>query len=420
MNAEPAAGLAGQVATVANVPAGPTYFDVGNASQTSFYYIPRVQFGVTWIDPSTDEPIPKGQAVVAGKYKIEYGFMDSDCNIIGSDRQDLLGEVTLTASMSEDGDVIQPTLDSGAEYDLAAGDAVVTVDGTYLGGNPAHAEIKQHIYPAPELGTITIDHPDLTVTSLNSSASISATYAGADGRTVTQQEWDAIDPSAFTVTGKPAAGIRWKVIKGKTPGALNLIPVSANGDIYSVDTSHPVRLKVAADYTYDEGIKRATGTTDVTVVDDISFWDRLLHWFEKDGWKLLLGLLALLLLAGYIFKKRFSRRFKSAPHINARPRTFGMPSGQSRGEFKKSLGYRLLPFFADRATFRYAPGTAGFTRLKLKAVSRGAGEVTNWKALVSAHRPEKSVEVNGTRFDKDLTRPPRSAPAASSPPRTPT
>jgi hypothetical protein len=72
----------------------------------------------------------------------------------------------------------------------------------------------------------------------------------------------------------------------------------------------------------------------------------------------------------------------------------------------------FLPFVADRATLRYAPGTAGFTRLQLKAVARGAGEVSNWKALASAHRPEKSVEINGTRFDKDMTRPPKVGPSS--------
>lgn len=404
--ANPAPGLTGQVATVADVPTGQTYFDVGHATQTSFYYTPRVQFGVTWIDPSTNKPIPKGQAVVAGKYKIEYGFMDSKCNIIGADHADLLGKVTLSASMSEDGDVIHPSVDSGAEYDLSAGDAVVTVDGTYLDGNPAHAEIKQHIYPKPELGKIAIPPSNLTVSSLRTGASIHATYTGANGKTVTQKEWDAIDPKAFTVTAKPDAGTTWTVTKGTTPGALTLTAVAAKGDKYSVDTSKTVRVSVAANYTYDEGVKRADGATDVRLVDNISFTDRLLHWLAKDGWKWLLAALALILLLGYLFKKRFSRRFKSAPHINARPRTFGMPAGQSRGEFKKSLGYLLLPFIADRATFRYAPGTAGFTRLKLKAVAHGAGEVTNWKALAGAYRPEKSVEVNGTRFDKDTKRAP--------------
>ncbi|WP_344202893.1 vWA domain-containing protein [Pseudolysinimonas kribbensis] len=407
VTAKPAAGLTGQVATVGKVPADQTYFDVGGASQTTFYYIPRVQFGVSWIDPSTNKPIPKGKAIVAGKYKIEYGFMDADCNIIPEEHTDLLGRHAVHASMSEDGDVIQPTLDSGAEYELSAGDTTVTVDGTYLGDVAAHAEIKQHIYPAPEQGTIAIDARKLTVSSLGSGAKITATYSHAGGKAVTPQEWAAIDPKSFQVHATPAAGIRWTVKKGATPGALTLTPVPSNGDTYSVNTSQPVHLSLVADYTYDEGVKRATGTADVRLVDDLSLWDRMLHWLSQDGWKWILIGLGLIILAGYIFKKRFSRRFKSSPHINARPRTFGMPSGQSRGEFKKSLGHRLLPFVADRATFRYAPGTAGFPRLKLKAVGRGAGEVTNWKALASAHRPEKSVEVNGTRFDKDMTRSPR-------------
>jgi hypothetical protein len=400
------AGLTGQVATIADVPAGQTYFDVGGASRTTFYYTPRVQFGVAWVDPSTNKPIPKGQAVVAGKYKIEYGFMDSHCNIIGSDRADLLGKITLSASMSEDGDVIQSHLDSGAVYDLSAGDAVVTVDGTYLDGNPAHAEIKQHIYPAPEMGTISIPSSKITVSSLRSGATISATYTGAKGRELSQKEWAAIDPKAFTVKAKPDAGTEWTITKGTTPGTLKLTAVAKSGDLYSADTSKNVHLTVAANYTYGEGVKQAEGTTSVRLVDNLSFSDRFAHWLETDGWKLLLAGLILILILGYLFKRRFSRKFKTAPHINARARTFGMPSGQSRGEFKRSLGYMLLPFFADRATFRYAPGTAGFTRFKLKAISRGAGEVTNWKALANANRPEKSVEVNGTRLDKDTKRPP--------------
>jgi hypothetical protein len=407
VSADAPAGLTGQVATVADVPAGQTYFDVGGASETNFYYTPRVQFGVSWVDPATNKPIPKGQAVVAGKYKLEYGFMDSHCNIIGSDRADLLGKVTLSASMSEDGDVIQPNLQSGGEYTLAAGDAVVSVNGTYLGGNPAHAEIKQHIYPAPEQGTITIPGSKLTLSSLKAGTTIAASYTGAKGRVPTQKEWNAIGPKAFAVTAKPAAGTRWTVTKGKTPGALTLTAVAAKGDVYSVDTSQPVHLAVSANYTYDEGVKRAAGTASVRLVDNVSFGDRLLNWLETVGWKWLIAAALLILLAGYVFKRRFSRKFKSSPHVNARPRTYGMPAGQSRGEFKRGLGYRLAPFVADRATFRYAPGTAGFTRLKLKAVAHGAGEITNWKALVAAFRPEKTVEVNGTRFDKDMTRPPK-------------
>src|SRR3712207_7051883 len=55
-------------------------------------------------------------------------------------------------------------------------------------------------------------------------------------------------------------------------------------------------------------LKQATTTTDVKLVDDLGFWDRLVHWFAQDGWKWLLALLGAILLAGYIFKKRFSRK----------------------------------------------------------------------------------------------------------------
>ena len=412
VKATAAPGLTGQLATVEDVPTGQTYFDVGGASQATFYYTPRVQFGVRWIDPTTNKPIRKGQAVVAGKYKIEYGFMDSHCNIIGSSSSGLLGKVTLNASMSEDGSVVQASLQNGAEYSLPAGDAIVTVDGTYLGGNPAHAAIKQHIYPAPVAGAISIPHSQVKVSSLKSGTSIHATYSGPNGQAITQQEWNGISAKSFTVKASPSSGIHWSVTKGTKPGALTLTPTAANGDVYSVNAQQPVKLIVAANYVYDEGVKRATGTSDVKLVNDISGWDRFVHWLQTVGWFWILAALVLIVILGYIFKKRFSRRFKQSPHISARPRTFGMPSGQSRGEFKQSLGLRLLPFVANRATFRYAPGTAGFTRLKIKASGHGAGEVTNWKALAGAYRPERSVEVNGTRFDKDMKRPPTIGPSS--------
>lgn len=407
-----ASGLTGQVATVADLRAGSTYFDVGGASQTSFYYTPRVQFGVMWVDPATGEPIPPGEAVVAGRYEIRYGFMDADCRLIGPDRAALLGDITLSATMSHDGEVVETVLESGATYELTAGDVVVTVDGTYLGGNPAHAEIHQHIYPAPEYGEITIDDAALAVSAIGSGGSVGATYSGAGGRPITAQEWDAIDASAFTVTADPPAGLTWTVEKGERPGQLVLVPTSANGNLYDVDTSEPVHLVVSADYLYDEGIKRAEGAVDLVLADDLSWWDRFVNAFLTWGWMVLAGALAVLLALGYIFKKRFNRKFKAAPHINARPKKYGKPAGQSRGEFKRNLLYRVLPFVADRATLRYAPGNAGFPRLQLKAAGRGAGEVTNWKALVSSHRPEKSVEVNGTRFDKDMTRPPKVGPGS--------
>lgn len=410
VDAVAASGLTGQVATVADLPAGPVHFDVGGATQTTFYYAPRVQFGVAWVDPATGQPVPPGEAVVAGRYQIQYGFMDAECRLIGPDRDALLGAVTLSATMSQDGGVTQAALESGDSYELTAGDVVVTVDGTYLGGAPAHAEILQHVYPAPEHGVITIDDREIEVSSIGSGGTIGATYRGAGGRAITSQEWAAIDPTAFTVSADPDARIVWTLEKGAQPGVLTLTPVPADGNAHHIDVSQPIELVVAVDYIFDEGIKRAEGTVDVELVDDLSWWERLGDWFGTDGWKFLLGGLALVLIAGYVVKKRFNSKFKRAPHVNARPRTFGMPAGQSRGEFKKSLVSRLVPFVPETATLRYAPGTAGFPRLQLKAVRGKSGEVTNWKSLASAHRPDKSVEVGGVRFDKDMTRPPRVGP----------
>lgn len=409
VDAVAANGLTGQVATVADLPAGPVHFDVGGASQSSFYYVPRVQFGVTWVDPATGQPIPPDQPVVAGSYQIQYGFMDAECRIIGPERASLLGEVTLSATMTTPDGVVTP-LENGASYDLSAGDVVVTVDGSYLGGNPAHAAIQQHVFPAPEYGDIKIDGDQLAASSIGAGGTITATYTGPNGRAITAQEWDAIDASAFTVTAEPPGGLEWTVEKGARPGEIVLTPVSATGNVYDVDTSQPLEVTLVADYVFNEGIKRAEGTTSLQVVDDLSWLDRFWNWFTTWGWMVLAGGLLLLLIIGYVVKKRFNRKFKPAPHINARPKTYGMPAGQSRGEFKRSLLHQVLPFVADRATLRYAPGTAGFTRLQLKAAGRGVGEVTNWKALVSAYRPDKSVEINGTRFDKDMTKPPKVGP----------
>ena len=414
VKAVPAAGLTGQVATIPDLPHGTTRVDVGGASQTNFYYIPRVQFGVAWVHPATGQPVPPGEAVVAGTYQIQYGFMDADCRLIGPDRDELLGEVTLSATMSQDGGVTTTPLENGQSYDLTAGDVVVTVDGSYLGGAPAHAEIQQHVYPAPEIGVITIDDDELPVSAIGTGGSIGATYRGEGGRALTAQEWDAIEPAAFTARTEPDAGIVWTVEKGAQPGAIILTPAPTDGNVLHVDTSTPVELVVSVDYLFEEGIKRAEGSAGLTLVDDLSWWDRVLDWFATVGWVYLLVAAALVLIAGYVFKRRFSRRFKRTPTITARPqrRGRGAVGGQSRGEFKRSLVSWALPFVAERATLRYAPGNAGFTRLQLKAVARhGAGEITNWRALAAADRPDRSVEVSGTRLDKDLTRPPKVGPS---------
>jgi len=227
-----------------------------------------------------------------------------------------------------------------------------------------------------------------------------ALYVVTDGgqtRPITPEEWAALDASSIQTATD--GSIEFEVRKLDQVGDLLLLPRAPDGDIYAATTG-PQEVTVTLPANDRLNFKESSVSIPFNVIDDISAWDRWRHWFFTTGLKLLIGLILLIILLGYVFKKRFPNRIKKGPMINGRPRVIGPQAINAPGRFQKNSLRQVLPFLADKATLTYVPfGVMGFAPLQLKAGSSKMLKLENWRQIAA----QGNVQINGVTLDDSTT-----------------
>jgi hypothetical protein len=214
---------------------------------------------------------------------------------------------------------------------------------------------------------------------------------------------------------RSSRNITFDVSLGAQPGQMYLVPRAPGGDVYRADTG-TIPLTVSGSHVYDGQLNRLNYSTAVMVHDDIPWTQRLAHWFATTGWKIAVALLALILLCGYVFKRRFSKKVKRSPRIFGTSNTIGRANEEARGKFTVTAGRKLLPFVSDTATLRYTPpGVVGFKTMKLKAGPSKSMVLENWRQLAE----KSNVEINGMELNDETRRAPRLSPSTPITARTP-
>lgn len=406
VKAVPNSELNGKVATFSKLPAGNGAVSLDGVQTVEVFYKPYVSFGVQLSD-AKGKPVKSGE-IVGGKYTVKYGFMDKKCNFI--DKSPLLGDVQYNAKVINNGKVVADNFASGDQVELSAGSTQFNVKAKYLSGSTSEAKINLQVYrPAPPAG-IQGSSQTYQVSKLNDykipDDAIKVKYGEKkDGNIISfpEAEWKQIKDSDIKVTSPKR--MEFAVKKGDKNGEVFILPKAPNGDIYKADTGN-MPLHIEAKHSYEKQLSKAVFDTSINVKNDISLLDRIKNWILTQGWKWLVCLLALLLIMGYIFKPRFSKRIVSSPKVNiSDDNLVSLGSNKGSGNFVKSRLRRALPFVADTASFRYVPrGVSGFPPMKLKAARKGRIKILNWKAL--AARENMSVTINGRKLDvKDKTHP---------------
>jgi hypothetical protein len=407
--AVPNKNLHGKLATFTDVPRGDLVFDITGAKTVDVFYQPRVNFGVHLVD-STGKTVATDK-IVGGEYTLDYGFMDDSCAFIQSD---LLGDVQYTARVYHDGTVIADDFASGDSITLERGDVRLDVSARYLDGNTASADIGLKVLrPARPTGftAAKTSFPVSTLAADRAPEDALKLHYGIRSGTALEpfsaEEWASFTPESFHVTSD--SNIAFTVSLGPNPGDVFLLPHAPGGDVVTADTGD-IPIHIAASHVYDEQLNETTFDTTVQITDDIPWLTRAMAWFATVGWKLLLGVIAVVILLGYLFKRRFSKKMKARPRIIGTPRQVGVRNEESTGKFTVSRSRRWLPFLADVATLSVVPaGVAGFRVLKLKAGPRKSMLVENWKLLAQ----RANVSINGIDIDAETKRQPVFSPSAT-------
>jgi hypothetical protein len=402
LTATPDKTLSGVLARFIDVERGTTEFDITGASEIAYFYKPRISFGIELRDASG--AVVDANRVVGGEYTLRYGFMDADCAFIDSP---LIGDVDYSARAFSGDEVLVESFQSGDTISFDRGDIRLEVHAEYLGGNTSQATIDLTVLQPARPTSFVVDAPDIPVSELAEYANVSPitlTYGLGDPANqtpFTPEEWAAVAPEDFTI--ESFSNLDFVVELGDEVGQVLVTPLAPDGDVYAADTGE-IPITVSASHVYDEQLYDARFDTSFLVADDISPWDRFVDWFLNIGWKLLIGLLLLILILGYIFKPRFSKKIKRNPTVNGVPMTVGMKPETGNGKFRVQTLRKYMPFVADQAALTYVPqGTFGFRALKLKAGRSGKMTLLNWKQIAE----KKNVALNGNDLNEDTKRPPR-------------
>lgn len=400
VTATPNKNLSGVLATFTDVPAGTGSIDVSGASEVEIFYKPHVSFGIQLIGQDGKEVA--ANKVVGGEYTVHYGFMDENCEFIESD---LLGEVVYTAQVMLGDEIIASDFASGDQLSLErSGDAetIFKVKASYLKGNTSEATIKVKVLKPAQEGNFVGENREYDASKLNNykipEDAIKLSYGIKKGEGIepfSAEEWATVTDDSIKVTSSSNVEFETRV-DPKEIGTVYLLPKAPKGEPLDADTG-TIPVHIDASHIFDEQENKASYDTEITINDDFSFLERLLHWFLTVGWKWLIVLLIALLILGYIVKPKFSRKIQSNPKITISSMSFGSADGAKRsGKFLKSRLSQVIPYKAETATLRYAPsGVSGFVPMQLKAQRKGRIKILNWKGLAN----KGNVRIGGRSFD---------------------
>lgn len=404
--AVPNTALHGVLASYRDVPSGSIVVDAEAAKTIDVFYTPRAAFGIELRD-ADGRPVAQDK-VVGGEYTIEFGFMDRECRFIESD---LFGDVRYTAEVSQNGEVTSTAVASGDRLALERGQAQFRVEATYLEGNVSEATIDLTVLRPPKPTSFEAVPKVFLASELDDYSmpddAMRLRYAIAEGAGLvdfTAEEWASVTADSFVVTSQ-TDGILFDVAVGEAPGEVYLLPRAPGGEPLDAAVGE-IPVMLSASHVYDEQLNEATYELVVTIEDDISVWDRFLHWLWSVGWMWMLLLLLVVWVLGYFVRPTFSRRIKASPTITFKPKQRGKRS-QVKGKFEKSRFSALIPYRARTATLAFAP--RGFAKMKLKARRGGRIEIQNWKQFTQ----HGNVRINGESLNKETTRPPSLRPASS-------
>lgn len=389
----PDESLEGVIATYRDISPGPVTFDVSNASQVDLFYKPALEFGYTVVDADGQDI---GNVLNANEpFAINYGFMDSNCVIVDSE---LLNPVSYTAQILDGEETVIPDLAPGQTLDLPPGNYTMVMDAVYNGGTAA-ATIPLIVGTATGSLQIPVSQME-NYPPVNEGIPIFYTIIEPNGldRAPTREEWAAFQPAQARI--ESTGNEEFELIKGDRTGELTLLVRAPDGDIFAADTG---QISVTV---YPPTAQGRPASLTITVIDDLTSSQRFWHWFWTTGIWLLIGLILLIILAGYVFKRRFHRQLSKSPQIDGIPRGIGMTPLTARGRFKKNGVRRFLPFVADKATLVYTPpGVMGFLPLKLKAGPQKSMVITNLTQISQRN----NVQVNGMALEPDMVTTPRLA-----------
>ncbi|MCL2378361.1 MAG: hypothetical protein FWC77_04455 [Defluviitaleaceae bacterium] len=243
--------------------------------------------------------------------------------------------------------------------------------------------------------TLTDPNHEVTVTYLHNAQAYVLTIR-QNGNLLTENEW--LNMPLPTITSDADVNITG-LRHGQEVSTFEFYLEQYNNDRFATSTGN-IPLNIHAIVAIDGLQYAGYESVAVTIIDDISFIDRVINWLEEHGLALLILILIILFILGYTpwFKKYLSRRLKVRPEIRGTNLCLGPTPPRASGEYSKEMLYSILPYMAERGTIRFVPrGVPGVAKLAI----RGGGKNTIKIMNTRSYEGRDHIRFDGIAVQKD-------------------
>lgn len=388
-------------------PAGSYKVDVSGATTVEVYYKPNIEIAA-YLTNSAGEEVTQLENLKAGEYTIQFGFVKAGTQE-RVNQSKLLGNVTYSAVVTNNGVEHPDTYSSGDKIYLEEGSLQIDAEAHYLEYNSVSTHLDYSIFEDKGTSFQVLDSPECPITKdgLDSEKPIEVQMA-INGVEITPEIWNAMGVPTVSVSdaGRAAGYGDFVVEKSEIPGIYKVYPQLAPGTMRS-------ELYENCDYTisYAEKQGEATwsgqGSGTLNVSDNRSWLERYLPVIIR--W-ITIGIIAFI-IAGYLpfFKKYLPKSLKKRPGVDCSPNQPGIASSRGRGSYNKRLLSTLIPYRAERGSIKFTPaGVGGIAPvLQVKAVGGKAVIIMNHKAYAE----KEHITFNGAPIAAGLKKPPRITPS---------
>ena len=369
-----------------------------NLKTIEVYYKPDVDVDAFLKDKNTGKRV-KGNDLKAGEYVIDFALVKSGTK--EKVDSDLLGDITYEAEVTSNGTKHDQVYQPGDKVKIGEGDLHIDAKATYLNRYTVSTALDKSIYKNKTVAFTVANDPGRSVKggAFTSDAPMQV-QCTLDGNDFSDGDWAQFNEQKVQVYPSDEPPFKmgdFKVEKSDETGILNVyptLPEKLSGKEYQ-DLNLDVMYKQQMP---NKGVWKGSNVVTMKLGDDRSIFEKYRDLIIRS----LLGLLALILLLGYLLKKRLPKRLKKSPTITAVPTAIGYTGGTYPGKFTKDTASVILPFVAEKGTIRFVPKTVrGIPALKVKGAGGRKMNIMN----IQSYAGKDHITFNGNPIPEGTKKP---------------
>lgn len=404
-NNKPTTDLVGKIATFkTDFAAGSYTVSVSGAATLEVYYKPILDLTVSLVD-SNGNPVNVSEKIKSGDYKLVINLKDPITNTTVNSSSKLLGNVDLSARVTNNDVTNDQIYKDGDTVHLDEGTVQLDASARYLDYNYLNSNNSFSIVRDKAISFDVVENPTYKVISEGfESNDYVIVHAKVDGREFTSEEWEKLNTPNVQIDKNAnllgSVGSLGEPVIEKTDeiGTFKIRPVFS-GEKPSSGTYQNTDFTISCSQEFGDETWSGSEKKTFSITDTRPWWERNWGLFIR----LIILAIILFILAGYLpcFKRYLPKALKSRPYVKSSATKPGKKPIALSGETKKNFMSTIVPYVPQTGTIRYVPRGYSAPLLNVRAAGQNQMLVTNWKQFCG----KKEYKFEGQTLSKDRKEP---------------